>query len=116
MGSSTSVWRLSFILPDNLYRSVPRGRHAPCLHGCLLTVHGAGLVSVEGISREVVFEQAQRFLRVNGRGQGRLAIDATLTVLGDEAAKERWLLSAGRARQFAPSQPLLPGLVDVSAA
>lgn len=106
----SAIYRLSFILPDSLYETVPRGRHAPCLHGCLLTVHGAGLVSIVGRPREAVFDQAQRFLRVQGRGHGHLSVPATLTI--DTRRPERWLLSAGRAVQMPYSQPMLPGLGD----
>lgn len=54
---------MSFILPDRLYAVVPRGRQGPCLHGCRLDVHGAGLVAVEGRPLATVLEQAARFLR-----------------------------------------------------
>lgn len=63
MRAETAVYRLSFILPASLYDTVPRGPMLPCLHGCLLTVHGAGLVGCDGRPLEVVVEQALRFLR-----------------------------------------------------
>lgn len=117
MCGTPALYRLSFILPDNLYQLVPRGTHAPCLHGCLLSVHGAGLVTIQGRPRDVVFEQAQRFLRVQGRGHGRLSIAASLTVQeGEPEPAERWLLSAGRARRIENSAPMLPGLANDDAA
>jgi len=63
MRAESAIWRLSFILPDKLYRTVRRGPVVPCLHGSLLTVHGAGLAVCEGRPLAVVLEQAMRFLR-----------------------------------------------------
>lgn len=57
-------YRLTFALPPQLVHAVPVGRHQPCLAGCVLTVEACSLVTVEGPSRERVFDQVQRFIRV----------------------------------------------------
>jgi hypothetical protein len=69
---------LVFRLPEALTLSVLPGRHRPCLHGCLLDIDRDFVVTVEGKTRELVFEQARRFLRLANKGHGRQLITATL--------------------------------------
>lgn len=52
---------LVFLLPALIL--LPPGRHHPCLHACTLVVTPAGLVEIQGPAREVLFEQASRFLK-----------------------------------------------------
>lgn len=59
-----SVFRLTFQLPPALWLLAQPGRHQPCLHGCVLAIDRARLITIEGPSRERVCDQAQRFLRV----------------------------------------------------
>ena len=68
MRESPKPWRMTFILPDSLYGRVPRGRFQPCIHGVVLAVHGAGLVTAE--ARSVVIE---RFLILLPVGSSRRA-------------------------------------------
>jgi hypothetical protein len=63
-----TVYRLTFLLPPALGLMARPGRHSPCLHGCVLTIERDLLVSIDGPSRERVFDQAQRFLRVVTKG------------------------------------------------
>lgn len=115
MRAETAVWRLSFILPDKLYASVPRGPMVPCLYGCLLTVHGAGLVACEGRVVAVVLEQTARFLRKHGRGFGPFPIAATLTAWPDDGKRESLKIRVGRQVTFEPNaEPQLPGLGDAA--
>jgi hypothetical protein len=114
MRETSAVWRLSFILPENLYRSVPRGPMVPCLFGCLLTVHGAGLVSCEGRPLETVLEQVRRF--VSRHKHGPLSIGATLLELGNARSSQSYLITtAGRSVSIEPRAQLqLPGLGDAA--
>lgn len=73
-----AAYRLSFLLPPALAFSVAPGRHQPCLHGCVLNVHRDANVTIEGPSRERVFDQARRFLRLITKGMTQRQIDAVL--------------------------------------
>jgi hypothetical protein len=73
-------YHLKFALPPML-ALVPAGRHQPCIAGCILTIEPVEhdlVVDVAGLSRELVFEQARRFLRIVGKGHGAVSIPATL--------------------------------------
>lgn len=70
-------YRLAFSLPPLIV--VPQGRHQPCLHGCVLRIGPGGIVSIEGPSRELVFEQASRFLRIHLRNWPETSLAATLS-------------------------------------
>lgn len=70
--------RLLFRLPPALALAVVPGRHIPCEHGCVLTVEPDLAVEIEGASREQLFAQARRFMRVTTRGHGSFVIPATL--------------------------------------
>lgn len=78
------AYRLTFHLPPILALRVKSGRHNPCLHGCLLTVD-RGVVSIEGPSRQQVFEQARRFFRVEAKKLDPFTISAVLVSPRDEA-------------------------------
>ncbi len=78
--SSDPTYRLSFRLPPALRLSVLPGRHTPCIHGCVLEIERDLTVAIEGPSREQVFNQARRFMRVTAKGHGALVIPATLFV------------------------------------
>lgn len=70
------VFRLTFLLPPTVL--APIGRHQPCLAGCVLHFRPAGVAEIEGPSREQVFEQARRFLRVHLKNRPATSIAATL--------------------------------------
>ncbi len=117
-------WRISFILPEALYRAVPQGRHHPCLHRCILTVHGAGLVAALGPDLETLREQAMRFLKAHSRarvvlqatamepGGGQRALEA-----GNRAIEPMPLFGAGAppsAKREGPARPLPRGASDAA--
>jgi hypothetical protein len=77
----SAVIRLTFLLPDIMVLRAQPGRHCPCLHGCVLVVDRRGLVTIEGPSREQVFDQARRFLRTIIKGLPPTSIAAVLTTL-----------------------------------
>jgi hypothetical protein len=68
---------MSLILPDSLYQRVPRGRFQPCIHGVMLTVYGAGLVTADGPSEAALREQLDRCLGTWSRAG--IVLQATLT-------------------------------------
>lgn len=112
------LYRLDFTLPPVIGLVAP-GRHHPCLHGCVLTVAPDGRVRVEGLSRERVFDQARRFLRIAARGhlpgrQGRpkaaspLSLIAVLTTprqphRGVPGGQDGWTIILGAEVAFAPT-------------
>jgi hypothetical protein len=102
-------YRLTFLLPASI--SEPAGVHAPCL-GVFLTVGHGGLVTVEGPSRERVFDQAARFLRVAGKGHAPIAIAAVLRSPCGRA--DGWQAILGADVAFAPCSidPHLPAAAE----
>lgn len=83
------VYRLSFFLPRVLMLSVSPGRHRPCLAGCVLRVDPGGWVTIEGPSREQVFNQFRKWIRPHVRGHGPLDITMVLRSPRSEE-RERW--------------------------
>jgi hypothetical protein len=108
--------KLSFLLPAAISLLVQPGRHQPCLHGCVLTIHRSGLVVIEGPSRERLFEQADRFLRVICKGRPALAIAATLITPPSlpgayRGGRDGWSIIVGAEIAFSPTA-LAPVLAD----
>lgn len=97
-----TAFRLTFLLPPVLGLLVAPGRHQPCLHGCLLEIDRAGLVAIEGPSRERVFEQATRFLRVNGKGRPPYSVTATLSS-PHPSGRDGWSIIVGAEIAFSPT-------------
>lgn len=97
-----SAYRLTFLLPPMLGLLVQPGRHSPCLHGCVLTIEGGGLVVIDGPSRERVFEQATRFLRVNSKGRPPYSVIATLAT-PDPRGRDGWSIIVGAEIAFSPT-------------
>lgn len=97
-----SIFRLTFLLPPALSLLVQPGRHQPCLAGCVLTIARTGLVAIEGPSRERVFEQATRFLRVNSKGRPPYSVCATLCCL-DARGRDGWSIIVGADVSFSPT-------------
>lgn len=86
-----SPYRLLFRLPPALGLSVLPGRHTPCVHGCVLVIEPDLQVSIEGPSREQLFNQTRRFMRVTARGHGPFVIPASLySPRGDLWAVDTW--------------------------
>ena len=106
--------RLSLILPEALFLSVPPGRHLPCLAGCVLTVHRLGLVAIEAPDEMLARAQLERFLRLHGRGHAPLAVvclladaerESSLTARLAADGKVGW--SAAGDGQFTPNDAAL---------
>lgn len=101
------LYRLVFSLPPLIV--VAPGRHQPCLHGCVLHVRQAGLVEIEGLSREAVFEQANRFLRVHLKNWPAVSIAATLSTPASDRfgrsfpRRDGWQIICGATIAFAPT-------------
>ena len=106
-------YRLVFLLPSRLILMVQPGRHQPCQHGCVLVVDRGGLVTVTGPSREEVFDQAGRFLRLACRGHQPVALAATLTQPG---GRDGWSIIVGAKVAFSPTaiEPHIPAESDVA--
>jgi hypothetical protein len=113
----SDAYRLYFMLPDSIAWAVPSGRHQPCLHGCVLEVSRTGLVTIEGPSRERVFDQARRFFRVHAKGHPPASIGAVLCsprgglsvhavdppVRVRRPARDGWSIAVGADVVFSPS-------------
>lgn len=101
------VYRLVFSLPPLIV--VAPGRHQPCLHGCVLQIRPGGLVEIEGPSRERVFGQAQRFLRLHLKNWPAVSIAATLATPAHDrfgrvyARHDGWQIVCGASIAFAPT-------------
>lgn len=96
--------RLTFLLPPAL-GLVPPGRHQPCVHGCVLKIAPGGLVSIEGPSREQVFEQTRRFLRLQAKGRPPMTIAATLYTPVEivRGGPDPWTIIVNAEIAFAPT-------------
>ena len=79
------TFTFTFTSAPELRLAAPTGRHQPGIAGCVLTIDSRGQVAVEGNSREQVFAQARRFLRVIERGYGPLEMAATLRIARQDA-------------------------------
>jgi hypothetical protein len=86
---------------------VVRGRHHPCLHGCVLEVGEFGLVRVEGPGRDRVLEQAERYLlHVCPREilpVVVVAVLATPCLCGGRGGRDTWSIIVGAAAAAAPT-------------
>lgn len=97
-----NTYVLTFTVPVALRLSVIPGKHLPCLHGCLLVVdEKAERVRIEGPSRESVFEQARRFLKVHARKAGPLTIDAVLRSPAPGRGADSWSIICNAEISFA---------------
>jgi hypothetical protein len=99
-------YRLVFNLPPIFALSAQPGRHHPCLDGCLAAITRAGQVEIIGPSRERVFEQAHRLLRIIGRGHEPVSIPAVLTSPSyghRPGGKDGWSISVNANVSFAPT-------------
>jgi hypothetical protein len=98
------MYRLTFMLPASLVLVAPPGRHQPCIHGCVLHVRRAGLVEIEGPSRDALFEQARRFLRIIARGRPPMQIAAHVASPPAlvQAARDAWWITINSDVTFSP--------------
>jgi hypothetical protein len=117
MRASPGTYRFTFTLPRELVPAIPRGRHQPCLEGCVLTITGKFLVAIEGPSRERVFDQARRFLRIVCKDGPAVSLPATLeTPLRDRfqrpiPGRDSWSIIINAQIAFSPGS-LPPDLLD----
>ncbi len=98
--------RLSFMLPASLVLRAPVGRHQPCIHGVVLRVDCGGLVEMEGPSRQSLFDQATRFLRLLAKGRPALTITAVLWTPGERGypgGRDGWTITVYAYVSFAPT-------------
>ena len=100
----SDAYRLSFLLPASMILLVPEGRHQPCLAGCVLIVK-RGQITIEGPSRDRVFDQARRFFRVHARKLPPLTIVATLNSPSGYVPRGRdgWSIVINSDVTFAPT-------------
>lgn len=104
-------YRLTFRLPLVLHLSVQKGRHSPCLHGCVLNIDDRFQATIDGPSRDQVFEQARRFLLVAGKGHGPMAMTGVLA--SAHGGRDSWSIVVNSAVTFSPTS--LPPDIDALA-
>lgn len=95
------AYRLSFRLPASLAFATRAGVWHPCLAGTLVLVGEAGLVTVDGKSRELVFNQTARFFRAIAKDRPPIIIAAHL--IGPERRRDSWTITLNAAVSFAPT-------------
>lgn len=102
------AYRLSFRLPATLAFAVRPGVHHPCLAGTILTVAPGDLVTVDGKSRERVFDQTIKFLRTITKQHPSASFPATL--ISPDRRRDRWTVIIGADVALAPCsiEPHLP--------
>jgi hypothetical protein len=91
MSSIASIYapyRLTLLLPDALAAFVAPGVHHPCLAGCILSVNRVGLVSIEGKTRGLVFEQVARFFRIVAKDRPPFMVSAIMVT--PDRRTEHW--------------------------
>lgn len=93
--------KLTFLLPDNLLLGVAPGRHSPCLHGCVLMIE-RGRVEISGPSRELVFAQARRFMRIVAKGHDPFSVVAVLRS-PDPPGRDGWTIIVGSDVSIVPT-------------
>lgn len=97
---SPHEYRLSFLLPPGA-RAEP-GVHQPSGHGCAVRVTRP-LAEIAGPSREAVFDQAARLVRIACRGLGPLSISAVLMTPSRPSGRDSWQIIVGADVSFAPT-------------
>jgi hypothetical protein len=103
-------YRLTFWLPPQIAARALAGAHRPCCNGCALTVSTIGFVTIEGPSRERVFDQARRLLRVCAKREPAFSIPATLeTPLRDRfgrpyPGRDSWSIIVNARVAFSPTR------------
>ncbi len=94
--------RLTMLLPPAL-ALVPEGVQHPCLMGCLLTVGRGGLVTIDGPSRDKVFEQAARFLQILIRRNPPPPTSIAATMTFPCGVRDGWQVIVNSEISFAPT-------------
>jgi hypothetical protein len=104
LASISPPYRLTFLLPDSLAAFVAPGIHQPCLAGCLLTITRNALVTIDGRTRGLVFEQASRFFRLTAKDRPAFMVSSILVT--PDRRKEAWEIAVNArvvfTRDFAP--------------
>lgn len=102
MRRDPGIYKLTFLLPPAIGLLAQPGRHQPCLHGCILAIGAAGVVTIEGPSRERVFDQATRFLRVHSKDRPPYSVAATL-YCPEPRGRDGWSIIVGAEIAFSPT-------------
>lgn len=103
MRRDPGIYKLTFLLPPAIGLMVQPGRHQPCLAGCVLVIGPCGHVAIEGPSRERVFDQATRFLKVNSKGRPAYSVAATLESPLPCRGRDGWSIIVGAEIAFSPT-------------
>jgi hypothetical protein len=98
----SDAYRLTFRLPQSMLLLVHEGRHHPCLAGCVLRV-ARGLVTIEGPSRERLFDQARRFFRAHARNLPALQLACLLETPGRAGGADHWSVIVNSDVSFTPT-------------
>jgi hypothetical protein len=109
--TAPDLYRLTFLLPRELTLGLGTGLHHPCLHQCLLFVEHHRerdyCIRIQGPSRELVFDQARRYLRTAARGHlergAAFQIAAVLVTPHKPAGRDRWTIIVGADVAFSPT-------------
>jgi hypothetical protein len=105
--SERRVLVLTFLLPPVYRLGVPIGRYSPCIAGCMATIADDFIVRIEGTTRDLIFEQAQRLLRVVGRNHMPQQIMATLhtpaPTAGGAGYRDGWSIAVNASVYFSPT-------------
>jgi hypothetical protein len=98
--SAPPSYRLSFLLPKGL--SPRPGEYADWVPGCVVQIDGAQAV-VLGPSRQRLFEQTARLVRVICHGKGPFSIAACLESPPPVAGRDGWTIIVGADVAFSPT-------------
>lgn len=112
----------SFLLPADA--ACGHGVNADQRHGCLVEIGRIGLVTIMGPSREAVFDQAARILRMACAGLPALSIACSLYTKSEgpaddgrdwlrlEGSTDRWTIIVNGGVSFSPTglEPYFPDL------
>jgi hypothetical protein len=123
MNPVATAVRLSFVMPSALRQpAAVRGPFGP-FDGCTLEVNRAGLVVIEGPSRERVQDLASRYLRVVARDviageKPPLVIPSIIRTYHEgkgAPGRDSWQIIVGADIAFAPTgiEPYLPESITV---
>jgi hypothetical protein len=104
MSRERNPCRLTMLLPERFALLVPEGRHAPCLMGCLVEILPGRLMTITGPTRDKVFEQADRFLRVLVRRNPPPPMSIAATLTSPCGVRDGWQCIINAEIAFVPSQ------------
>lgn len=109
MRLSPGVYRLTFMLPRIIAEAAIAGDHRPSFEGCKLSISRAGIVEIKGPSKELVFSQGRRLVRVLSKGFEAYCLPARLeTPLRDRfgrpyPGRDTWTIIVNAEVAFSPT-------------